>query len=140
MKILGINRAELVVADPNSGADTLSSLFGMEFETQETAGHGVLSRTDFRAGLELAGPTGPGSTMQSILESRGEGLLTLVFRVDSIDELLEVARDNGLEVLVDLDYEDRLDRYSRYRQVSLASDRFPAGASFTFAEYEERTA
>lgn len=139
MKILGINRAELVVADPNSGADTLSSLFGMEFETEETAGHGVLSRTDFRAGLELAGPTGPDSTMQSILDSRGEGLLTLVFRIDSIDELLEVARDNGLEVLVDLDYEDRLDRYSRYRQVSLASDRFPAGASFTFAEYDERT-
>jgi len=138
MKILGINRAELVVKDPNQGADFLSDIFGMNFEREETAGHGVLSRTDFAAGLELAGPTAPDSTMQSILDAQGEGLLTLVFRVDSIDELLEVAKANDLQVVVDLDYGDGLKRYTRYRQVSLASERFPAGASFTFAEYEER--
>jgi predicted enzyme related to lactoylglutathione lyase len=138
MKILGINRAELVVADPNAGADVLSELFGMEFETEVTESHGVLSRTDFGSGLELAGPTGEGSAMQSILEARGEGLLTIVFRVDSIDELLARAEEKGLTVLVDLDYGDGMPRYKHYRQVSLASDRFPAGASFTFAEYEER--
>lgn len=139
MRILGINRVELVVADPDKGAATLSELFGMQFESEETAGHGVLSRTDFGAGLELAGPTGPDSVMQSLLDANGEGLLTLVFRVDSLDELLEVAEKNGLAVQAELDAGDRLPRYSRYRQVSLASDRFPAGASFTFAEYEERS-
>lgn len=138
MKILGINRAELVVADPDEGAATLSALFNMEFETEETPGHGVLSRTDFGAGLELAGPIGPDSTMQSLLDANGEGLLTLVFRVDSLDELLEIAKAQGLTVMAELDAQDRLPRYSRYRQISLASDRFPAGASFTFAEYEER--
>ncbi len=138
MKILGINRAELLVADPNGGAEVLSKLFGMQFGTEVTEAHGVLSRTDFGAGLELAGPTGPESALQPLLENRGEGLLTIVFRVDSIDELLEVARSEGLEVVVDLDYGDRMPGYARYRQVSLASDRFPAGASFTFAEYEER--
>ncbi|MDJ0849081.1 MAG: hypothetical protein QNK04_11940 [Myxococcota bacterium] len=59
MKILGINRAELLVADPDAGAEVLSRLFGMEFGSQVTEAHGVLSRTDFAAGLELAGPTGP---------------------------------------------------------------------------------
>ena len=139
MKILGINRAELVVADPNAGADVMSELFGMEFETEITESHGVLSRTDFQSGLELAGPTGgEGSAMQSILDARGEGLLTIVFRVDSIEELLAEAAKKGLEVVVDLDLGDRTPRYKHYRQVSLASERFPAGASFTFAEYEER--
>jgi predicted enzyme related to lactoylglutathione lyase len=139
MKVLGINRAELVVADPNAGAEVLSDLFGMRFATDVTEAHGVLSRTDFESGLELAGPTGPDSVMQSMLDSRGEGLLTIVFRVDSIEELLETAKRNGIEVVVDLDYGEKLPRYARYRQVSLSSDRFPAGASFTFAEYEERS-
>ena len=76
--------------------------------------------------------------MQSILDDRGPGLLTIVFRVDSIAELLDLAREKGLEVVIDLDYGDRMPRYAHYRQVSLASDRFPAGASLTFAEYEER--
>ena len=88
-------------------------------------------------GLELAGPTKPDSVMNDILDREGEGLLTIVFRVDSADAVVEMARNNGLEVVVDLDYGDGLEGYKCYRQVSLRSDQFPAQASFTFAEYEE---
>ncbi len=136
MRILGINRAELVVADPDREADTLESLLGFRFHRSETPEHGVLSRTDMVAGLELAGPSGAESVMHGLLEQQGEGLLTIVFRVDSIASLLEHAERQGLEVVVDLDEGDSIPGYSHYRQVSLRSDRFPANASFTFAEYE----
>lgn len=137
MKILGINRAELVVRDPNAEAEALSELLGMQFGSDTTESHGVLSRTDFRAGLELAGPSRADSVMNSLLEARGEGLLTIVFRVDSCDDVVELAKRNGIEVLVDLDKGSDIPGYKSYRQVSLSSERFPAQASFTFAEYEE---
>jgi hypothetical protein len=103
MKILGINRVELVLENPDEAAEALSELLGMHFETDITEEHGVLSRTDFRAGLELAGPSRPDSAMTPILEQRGEGLLTTVFRVDSVEAVLDMAKRNGIEVLVDLD-------------------------------------
>ena len=137
MKILGINRVELAVHDPNKEAEVMAELFGMRFRTSETAEHGVLSRTDFGSGLELAGPSRPDSAIAPLLKDRGEGLLTIVFRVDSVDGLIEMANQNGMEVTVDLDLGDSIAGYRSYRQVSLASDRFPAQASFTFAEYVE---
>ncbi len=137
MKILGINRVELVVRDPDQEAAALGGLLGVEFDRSVTEEHGVLSRTSFGMGLELAGPAKADSVMNDILDREGEGLLTIVFRVDSADAVVEMARNNGLEVVVDLDYGDGLEGYKCYRQVSLRSDQFPAQASFTFAEYEE---
>jgi len=137
MKILGINRVELVVRDPDQEAAALGGLLGVEFDRSVTEEHGVLSRTSFGMGLELAGPAKADSVMNDILDREGEGLLTIVFRVDSADAVVEMARNNGLEVVVDLDYGDGLEGYQCYRQVSLRSDQFPAQASFTFAEYEE---
>jgi hypothetical protein len=138
MKLLGICRVELLVADPDGVADAFSPLLGMEFESEVTESVGILSRTDFAAGLELAGPTGPDSVLQPLLDSQGEGLLTIVFRVDSIEGLLDLAKTEGLTVVHDADFADRLPSYKQYRQVSLSSERFPANASFTFAEFEER--
>lgn len=137
VKILGIQRAELVVHDPNAEADKLAALLGMHFSRDVTQAHGVLSRTDFASGLELAGPSREDSVMQDLLEENGEGLLTIVFRVDSCDSVIEMAKANGIEVLVDLDKGDEIPGYRSYRQVSLSSEKFPARASFTFAEYEE---
>ena len=137
MKILGINRAELVVHDPNKEADFLTKILGMHFTQDVTEPHGVLSRTDFNAGLELAGPARDGSVMTERLERGGEGLLTIVFRVDSVNEVIEMANENGIEVVVDLDKGSAIPGYKSYRQVSLSNEGFPAAASFTFAEYEE---
>jgi len=137
MKILGINRVELVVRDPDSEATALGELLGARFDRMVTEEHGVLSRTSFEMGLELAGPSRAGSAMDGILERQGEGLLTIVFRVDSAEAVVEMARRNGLEVVVDLDYADGMPGFKSYRQVSISPERFPAGASFTFAEYEE---
>jgi len=137
MKILGINRAELVVREPNKAADRLSSLLGMRFTSDVTEEHGVLSRTDFRAGLELAGPSRENSAMDPILAEQGEGLLTIVFRVESVEDVLEMARREGIDVIVDLDKGASMPGYRSYRQVSLDARHFPANASFTFAEYEE---
>ncbi len=140
MKIIGINRVELLVADPEREAAALNALLGIRLESSVTEAHGVLSCIDFNAGLELAGPTSSESALAPLLDQRGEGLLTVVFRVESVDAVIEMAERNGLEVLVDLEDIDQGDsdpRYKSYRQVSLSSERFPARTSFTFAEYEE---
>ena len=97
----------------------------------------MLSQTDWDIGLELAGPLGPDSALQPRLDATGEGLLTIVFRVESVDEVVAWAKSNDIEVLVDLADSHTEGRFKHYRQVSLANDRFPAGASFTFCEYEE---
>ena len=56
---------------------------------------------------------------------------------DDVDAFHGWLQREGIEVLVDLDLSGRDPRYKSYRQVSLSSERFPARASFTFAEYEE---
>jgi hypothetical protein len=138
VKVLGINRVELVVEDPDKEAEGLAELLGLHFHRSTTEEHGVLSRTDFAAGLELAGPSREqDSAMRQILDERGEGLLTIVFRVDSLDDLIEQAERNDIDVVVDLDLGSSISGYKSYRQISLSSERFPAQASFTFAEYEE---
>jgi hypothetical protein len=137
MKILGIQRFELLVADPEAAARELVDLLGLDFERSVTEEHGVLSLTDWEAGLELAGPSRPDSALAPSLRERGEGFLTVVYRVDSLDELVERARAKGIDVLVDLDLGTVEGRFRSYRQVSLASEKLPGRASFTFAEYEE---
>jgi len=137
MKILGIQRFELLVADPEAEARKLRDLLGLDFERSVTEEHGVLSFTDWDAGLELAGPSRPDSALAPGLRERGEGFLTVVYRVDSLDELVERARAKGIDVVVDLDLGSVEGRFRSYRQVSLAGEKLPGRASFTFAEYEE---
>lgn len=138
MKILGIQRIEFLVADPESEARSLGPALGLALDRSETPEHGVISYTDFDAGIELAGPGKPDSPLAGLLDQQGEGFLTVVFRVESCDAVVAWAKENGVSVLVDL--EERLDpeRFEYYRQVSLSPEKFPAGASFTFAEYRER--
>lgn len=138
MKILGIQRVEFVLADPASAAEELNESLGLALRRSETDAHGVVSYTDFGAGLELAGPLRPDSPLNALLEQRGEGFLTVVFRVESADDVVRWAEARGVEVLVDLEISSDPDHFSYYRQVSLDPARFPAGASFTFAEYVER--
>jgi hypothetical protein len=137
VKILGIQRFELLVADPEAEARRLGELLGLDFERSVTEEHGVLSFTDWDAGLELAGPSRADSALAPSLRERGEGFLTVVYRVDSLDELVERARAKGIDVVVDLDLGAVGGRFRSYRQVSLASEKLPGRASFTFAEYEE---
>ncbi|MCH7522465.1 MAG: hypothetical protein IH920_01660 [Chloroflexi bacterium] len=55
----------------------LAELLGMHFHRSTTEEHGVLSRTDFAAGLELAGPSREtDSVMRRILDERGEPTTT----------------------------------------------------------------
>lgn len=138
MKILGIQRVEFVLADPASAAQQLNESLGLAMRRSETDAHGVVSYTDFAAGLELAGPLRADSPLQALLDQKGEGFLTVVFRVESADAVVRWAEANGVDVLVDLDSVGDPERYASYRQVSLDPAKFPAGMSFTFAEYTER--
>ena len=137
VKILDVQRVELIVADPDGEAKKLSQLLPFHFERSKTEEHGVLSQTDWDVGLELAGPLHDQSALKPRLDALGEGLLTIVFRVESVEEVLRWAKQNDVQVLVDLAESHTEGRFKHYRQVSVASDRFPAVTSFTFCEYEE---
>ncbi len=137
MKILGIQRIEFLVADPEAEARKLGDALGFDLVRSETPEHGVLSFTDHAAGLELAGPSRPGSALEPLLAQQGEGFLTVVFRVESCDDVVAWAERNGVQVLVDLEGVSP-GEFASYRQVSLSPEKFPGGASFTFCEYRER--
>ena len=69
MKIIGINRVELLVADPEKEATALNALLGIRLESSVTEAHGVLSCIDFTAGLSHQ----PGSGSPAILAVRAAG-------------------------------------------------------------------
>jgi len=137
LKILDVQRVELVVHDPDAEARKLAELLPFHFERSKTEAHGVLSQTDWDIGLELAGPLNENSALKPRLDTSGEGLLTIVFRVDSIEAVISWAKENDIDVLVDLADSHTEGRFKHYRQVSLANHAFPAQVSFTFCEYEE---
>ena len=138
MKILGIQRIEFLVADPDAEARKLGDGLGLSLHRSETPEHGVVSFTDFDAGIELAGPGRDDSPLADLLARQGEGFLTVVFRVESCDDVVAWAERNGVSVQVDLVQRIDPERFTHYRQVSLSPEKFPAGASFTFCEYTER--
>jgi hypothetical protein len=53
MKILGVQRFELLVADPEAEARRLGDLLGLDFERSVAEEHGVRSCTNWDSGLDL---------------------------------------------------------------------------------------
>ena len=135
MKILGIQRVEFAVHDPAEDAARLEALFDAPFAAgpAETAdAFGIQTYTNLDVGLEVLGPAREDSPLTAQLDARGEGLLTVVFRVARIEEAVDWAERKGLTITARLDSEDEAGR--PVRQISLAPDGVPAGLAMTFLE------
>jgi len=101
MKILGLNRVELLLPDSDleDAIETFNTGLGFELSKPLKLDEGIRSSVDFAAGLELVSPADEASQVFPILQERGRGaLLTIVWEVDSIEAAKVWAEEKGLPV------------------------------------------
>jgi catechol 2,3-dioxygenase-like lactoylglutathione lyase family enzyme len=102
MKILGLNRVELLV--PDRDLDAAVARFNDVFGFQISRPHLVAesrsrSAIDFAAGIEFVAPMDERSAIYPSLQARGRGaLLTIVWEVDDIASARRWAEEKGLGI------------------------------------------
>ena len=135
MKVLGINRAEILVRDADAAADTFTRLFGGGAFTEDHAvsGRPLKCRHDWTHGLELVEPKDDVDMVGQLMLEKGEGtVLTVVYEVESIEDAKRYLLSNGFEI----QYEGNFDHHPDvevYRQI-VVKPRNTFGFRVTFME------
>ena len=125
MKILGLNRVELLL--PDRDLDAAVARFNDVFGFHLSHPHAIeesrsRSSIDFAAGLELVAPVDATSPIHAALAARGRGaLLTVVWEVDDIESARRWATEKGLGIRYE--YEGTHDG-ARIRQLCLEESEF----------------
>jgi hypothetical protein len=107
MKILGLNRVELLVEDKDMDVivKKFNDVFGFKLrDAHEVKGQNVRSSVDYDAGLEFVSPMNEKSPAYATLKEKGKGaLLTTVWEVDDFDAARAWAKKKGLNVLLEFE-------------------------------------
>jgi hypothetical protein len=117
--VLGLNRAEIVVADPDAAEATFTRLFnGANFLRDNGVHNRPLDcRVDWDIGLELVHPKSGDDLVGRFLKDKGEGaVLTVVFDVASMDEARDFLAMTGFETPYEADY-GASGPYSSHKQI-----------------------
>ncbi len=103
MKLLGLNRVELLVEDPDATERDLSALLGgLAFEREPA--EGVLDcRVDWKAGIEIVHPESESHAVGQLLRDAGEHVFTVVFEVEDIADARDWVLAQGFEILYEFD-------------------------------------
>ncbi len=105
--VTGLNRAEIVVSDPDAAEATFRRLFnGGEF-LPDTGAHGrpLDCRINWEHGLELVHPKSQDDLVGRFLQDKGEGaVLTVVFDIASLDDARDFLAMTGFEAPYEADY------------------------------------
>lgn len=102
MKILGLNRVELLLddGDLDTAIETFNAGLGFNLSPALKLDEGIRSSVDFDKGLELVSPSSEASPVFPVLREKGKGaLLTIVWEVDSIEAARTWVEEKGLPVL-----------------------------------------
>ena len=122
MKLLGLNRVEMLVNDPDQAERDLSSLLGGLSFDREPA-EGVLDcRIDWKAGIEIVHPESKEHSVGQLLEHKGEHIFTVVFEVEDIEDAKTWVVDQGFEILYEFD-NGTDDRPASIKQLSISPER-----------------
>ena len=102
MKILRLHRVEYFVNDVEEAEANFSKLLNTKFidHREQTREFGSLSLMNIDLGTELVAPV-PGGVLDPVLEANGQGILTIVYEVENINETREYLLENGFEILND---------------------------------------
>jgi catechol 2,3-dioxygenase-like lactoylglutathione lyase family enzyme len=106
MKVLGLNRVELLVKDPDVAQATFEKLFNGGHFAADTAIHGRPQdcRINFPHGLELVHPIDPEYRVTKLLADKGEHIFCAVWDVDSIDAARAHVLAEGFSIRYEGDY------------------------------------
>jgi len=97
-----IDHIGIAVRDIDSALGFYTEVLGLEAGGREEVPGGGLTVAFIRVGeskVELLEPAGPESSVAKFLESRGEGIHHVCFRVDDIEAALERARAAGYRLI-----------------------------------------
>ena len=97
-----IDHVGIVVADLDAGLARYRDLLGVEPSVRKRMERDGIDAAMLDLGsthVELIAPTGPGSTIASFLEKRGEGMHHVAYRVDDIRAALAGLRQAGARLL-----------------------------------------
>ena len=102
MKILRLHRVEYFVNDVEEAEANFSKLLNTKFidHREQTRQFGSLSLMNIDLGTELVAPD-PGGVLDPVLAANGQGILTVVYEVEDINETREYLIENGFEILND---------------------------------------
>lgn len=123
MKLLGLNRVELLVNDGKAAIDVFDDLFnGATFRKEMDGDIPVHSWMNWAHGLELVEPRDPEHSMQKLLDTKGEHVFTVVFDVERIDDAREHCRSRGFDIVYDRDFGPH-DDFAVHKQICVSSKR-----------------
>ena len=102
MKILRLHRVEYFVSDVEEAEANFSKLLNTKFidHREQTRPFGSLSLMNIDLGTELVAPV-PGGVLDPVLVANGQGILTIVYEVEDINETRDYLLENGFEILND---------------------------------------
>lgn len=105
----GVNRVIMGVWDLDAGMEFYSDLLQADFTESlggEAASFGVRVAINFEAGVEIIAPlAGRDSELVTMLESRGEGIMGVVFAVPDADASRTAAATHGIDTTYSLDFD-----------------------------------
>ena len=106
MKVTRIDHVGIAVPDLDAAIALYESAFGMrcvhtEVNEEQGVREAMLEVGDSGSYVQLLQPLSPDSTIGRFLDRSGPGIQQMAYRVDSIDEVSEHLRGQGLRLLYD---------------------------------------
>ncbi|MDT7570337.1 MAG: methylmalonyl-CoA/ethylmalonyl-CoA epimerase [Actinomycetota bacterium] len=106
LRITAIDHVGIAVADLDAAIEHYSSAYGMtcvhqEVNEEQGVREAMMAVGDSGSYLQLLAPLSPDSTIGKFLDKNGPGIQQMAYRVDSIDEVSEHLRGQGMRLLYD---------------------------------------
>jgi len=131
MKPQGINRVVIAVKDLDKAVALYSRLLGTAFHFEEAAAEplGVRAALSWEAGIELCSPLpSRDSIIKRFMDQHGEGLVSVVFCVDDVEEARAAAEDMGIRRVATIEFDqDQIkqllaDKFKKFKEYMFDRD------------------
>ena len=102
MKILGIDHLGIAVKSINNAVSFWKDTLGLPLEGCETVASQKVTTAFMPVGageVELLEASAPGSPVGKYIETRGEGIQHVAFRVDDLDAALSELKEKGIPLI-----------------------------------------
>jgi catechol 2,3-dioxygenase-like lactoylglutathione lyase family enzyme len=142
----GVNRVVIAVRDIEKGISLYSNLLGTTFEDISWTGNlfGISVAISWEAGIELCAPLpNRDSVVSQFLEQNGEGVMSVVFHVQEIEEAKAQAEGAGIPAIIPINFsQEEIDEhlgghFTTYKEYVLNSLE-PCGFGVMLGQFEPK--
>jgi methylmalonyl-CoA/ethylmalonyl-CoA epimerase len=106
LRITAIDHVGIAVPDLDAAIDHYTNAYGMtlvheEINEEQGVREAMMAVGDSGSYLQLLAPLSPDTTIGKFLDKSGPGIQQMAYRVDSIDEVSDHLRSQGMKLLYD---------------------------------------